>query len=78
VDGAYTINLKQNGRIVGSGTVIGEDPTRDVALVQSSRPIPGYRFRITSRTPVLGEDVAALGFPLGLPLTVTTGALSQD
>jgi S1-C subfamily serine protease len=76
VDGAFVITLKQNGRIVGTGTVVGEDTARDVALVESSRPIRGYRFKITARSPQLGEDVAAIGFPLGLPLTVTRGSIS--
>ncbi len=76
IDGAYTITLKQNGKIVGSGTVIGADPARDVALVESNQPIPGYHFHLAARSPALGEDVAALGFPLGLPLTVTRGSVS--
>jgi serine protease Do len=76
VDGAYTITLKQNGSVVGRGTVVGADPARDVALVESDKPIQGYHFHITACSPALGEDVAALGFPLGLPLTVTRGSVS--
>jgi S1-C subfamily serine protease len=37
VNGALSITLKQGGRPVGTGTVIGEDPARDVALVRASR-----------------------------------------
>ncbi len=76
VDGATRLTLKQNGHVVGSGTVIGADAARDVALVRSDRPISGYRFHLASRAPQLGESVAALGFPLGLPLTVTRGSVS--
>jgi hypothetical protein len=76
VDGASSIALAQNGTIVGHGTVIGSDPARDVALVRSDMPIAGYRFRFAGRAPQLGESVAALGFPLGLPLTVTRGSVS--
>lgn len=76
VDGASKITLKQSGSTVGTGTVIGEDPARDVALVQSSAPIPGNVFRLAPRAPQLGESVAALGFPLGLPITVTKGSVS--
>lgn len=76
VDGAQTITLKRNGKIVGHGTVIGSDSARDVALVRSSRPISGYRFKLAARAPLLGEDVAAIGFPFGLPLTVTRGSVS--
>jgi hypothetical protein len=76
VDGAYAIRLKQNGRVVGNGTVVGSDATRDVALIESDKPLQGYRFRLARRAPALGEGVAALGFPLGLPLTVTRGSVS--
>ena len=76
VDGASMIVLKQGGKVVGHGTVIGLDASRDVALIRSDRPISGYHFRFASRAPQLGEDVAAIGFPLGLPLTVTRGSVS--
>lgn len=76
VDGATSIALKQNGKQVATGTVVGSDPTRDVALVASSRPLAGYRFRFARRAPQLGETVTAIGFPLGLPLTVTQGLVS--
>ena len=76
VDGASSIQLVQDGRPVATGTVIGEDPARDVALVRSSVAIPGKPLRLASRAPQVGESVAALGFPLGLPLTVTQGSVS--
>ena len=38
VAGATSITLLQGGRVVGTGTVIGEDPARDVALVRTSMP----------------------------------------
>jgi hypothetical protein len=79
VDSAATITLKENGKIVGYGTVIGSDPTRDVALVRTNTAIAGYHFRFASRAPALGESVSAIGFPLALPLTVTRGSVSgQD
>jgi S1-C subfamily serine protease len=76
VDGATLVSLKRNGRKVGTGTVIGADATRDLALVRTSRPLGGYEFKLERRAPRLGEDVAAIGFPLGLPLTVTRGSVS--
>jgi S1-C subfamily serine protease len=76
VNGEQRIALKQNGRIVATGTVIGADPARDVALVRTSKPIHGHLFELATRAPELGEDVAAIGFPLGLPLTVTRGSVS--
>lgn len=76
VDGAVSIRLVRAGHTLGTGTVIGEDATRDVALVRSSKPISGPLFHIATRSPRLGEAVAVLGFPLGLPLTVTQGDVS--
>lgn len=76
VDGAATITLKQGARAVATGTVIGEDTARDIALVQSSKPLGGAILPLATRAPQLGETVAALGFPLGLPLTVTQGSVS--
>ncbi len=76
VDGAARIVLVQNGQRVATGTVIGEDPQRDLALVRTSRPIRGHVFRFAARNPALGEPVTAIGFPLGLPLTVTSGSVS--
>ncbi len=76
VSGAQMITLKRGTTIVGSGTVLGEDPARDVAIVRSSQPIIGHDFLLSSAVPRLGQAVAVLGFPLGLPLTVTRGSVS--
>jgi serine protease Do len=76
IDGEVSITLKRNGAVVGSATVIGEDPARDLALLHTNGPIGGYRFRLAPRAPRLGEEVAALGFPLGLPLSVSKGTVS--
>jgi serine protease Do len=76
VDGARTIRLVRSGRSLGTATVIGSDAARDLALLRTSEPINGYRFKLSPRAPALGEDVAALGFPRGLPLSVTRGLVS--
>jgi S1-C subfamily serine protease len=76
VAGASSITLKQGGRPVGTGIVVGEDPTRDVALIQTSEPLNGTVLSLATGPPQLGEPVAALGFPLGLPLTATQGSVS--
>ncbi len=76
VDGATSITLMRNGAYLTSATVVGSDPIRDLALLRTAQPINGYRFRLASRAPRIGEQVAALGFPLGLPLTFTRGSIS--
>ena len=76
VDGALTIKLSRNGTALGSATVIGADPARDLALLRTSKPISGYDFGFAGKAPRLGEEVGAIGFPLDLPLTVTRGSVS--
>ena len=76
VAGATSISLVRDGKTLAAGTVIGDDPVRDVALVQSDRPLSGYRFQFAAVAPALGDSVAALGFPLGLPLSVNQGSVS--
>ncbi|HXW79945.1 MAG TPA: S1C family serine protease [Acidimicrobiales bacterium] len=76
VDGASSISLIRNGKVLALGTVIGSDSTRDVALVRTNSPIGGYEFKLSGSPPLLGEDVAAIGFPFDLPLTVTRGSVS--
>ena len=56
--------------------MIGFDRERDLALLGTSEPIEGHVFSFAEKAPRLGEEVAALGFPLGLPLTVTRGSIS--
>jgi S1-C subfamily serine protease len=76
VDGASSITLTRNGDYLTSATVVGSDSARDLALLRTAEPISGYRFTLASRPPRIGEQVAALGFPLGLPLTFTRGSIS--
>jgi S1-C subfamily serine protease len=76
VDGARRIVLKSGGRVVAHGQVIGADPARDLALVRTDSSLDGYRFNLAPRDPRIGDEVAVLGFPLGLPLTLSRGTVS--
>jgi len=76
VHGATAIELSRSSRSLGTATVVGEDRVRDLALLRTSVPVKGYRFALADRAPRLGEDVAALGYPLGLPFSVTRGSVS--
>ena len=62
--------------MLGVATVIGADVDRDLALLSVKKPISGYVFVLSPKAPRLGDDVAALGYPLGLPLTLTRGPVS--
>jgi serine protease Do len=74
VSGADRIVLEQGGRVIGSGTIAGADRAHDVALIRSDRRIHGHVFSLAGRSPRVREGVAALGFPLGRPLTVARGS----
>jgi serine protease Do len=59
-----------------TGRVIGADPVHDLALVQADEPITGYHFRFAGTAPRVGDRVAAVGFPIGDPITLTQGGIS--
>jgi serine protease Do len=59
-----------------TGTVIGSDPIHDLALIQASHPLTGYRFAFAALPPNIGDQVATIGFPIGNPITLTHGDVS--
>src|SRR5665647_2493456 len=59
-----------------SGVVVGIDPSADVALVRLSRPMQGHVFTMAALPPSVGQEVAAIGFPVGDPMTFTRGTVS--
>lgn len=76
VDGASVIRVSQGSHQVATGMIVGADPSQDLALVLTDHPIQGHIFTLASREPPLGSTVAAIGFPLDLPLSVTQGTVS--
>lgn len=65
-----------DGRQHTTGQVIGTDPTRDLALVRADMPLSGFHFEFADAQPRVGDRVAAIGFPIGDPITMTQGAIS--
>ncbi|MGI8416505.1 MAG: S1C family serine protease [Nakamurella sp.] len=59
-----------------TGTVIGSDPSRDLALVRADQPLSGYQFKFATDLPSVGDPVASIGFPIGGPITLTHGDVS--
>lgn len=59
-----------------SGVVVGIDSSTDVALVRVNRPISGHVFTLATAAPRVGQEVAAIGFPVGDPMTFTRGTVS--
>jgi len=70
---AISISL---GTEISSAQVVGIDEAADLALLRTARPVHGHIFDFVSSPPALGEDVAALGFPLDADLTFTAGRVS--
>ena len=69
------ISVSIGTEIVGA-EVLGMDEPADLALLRISRPVDGHVFTFVSTPPQLGEEVAALGFPLEADLTFTAGRVS--
>jgi serine protease Do len=59
-----------------SGVVVGIEPSADVALVRLDRAIQGHVFTMATSAPRVGQEVAAIGFPVGDPMTFTRGTVS--
>ena len=49
----------------------------DIATFEIDRPAPGHIFGIADRTPRVGDTVAALGYPFGLPISVAQGVVRK-
>lgn len=75
IDQAVVISLVDHSqRTVAS--MIGIDPSRDLALLRAVRPLNGYQFTLADQEPSVGDDVGAIGFPIGDPMTFTRGNIS--
>lgn len=75
VDGAVTVVLRQGTRTT-TGTVVGIDRRSELALVRAGEPLPGHVFTLATEEPAVGTDVAAIGYPLAGPESLTKGAVS--
>ncbi len=76
IDAASTIRIERGGKVLSEAAVIGADGARDLALLRTEKSIRGYRFQLSTKAPHLGDSVAVIGYPLGLPLSVTKGTVS--
>lgn len=75
VEDGVSIVLRQ-GSTITTGTVIGMDTDRDLALVRAETPLDGHVFSLDRSEPEVGTDVAAIGYPLGGPESLTKGSIS--
>ena len=78
VSGAQTVQVTLSDGSVYDAEIVGTDPTTDLAVVQLTDPpsdLKPAKFG-DSDDVVVGEPVMALGNPLGLANTATTGIVS--
>lgn len=76
VEGARTITVEMESGIEYSGSIVGADPTYDIAVVMvAGQTLPAAKIG-SSTNLVIGQPVLAIGSPLGLSGTVTTGIIS--
>ena len=70
-----SIQVKTSTGVVTSATVVGIDPTNDLAVIKARGVFSPIEFADSSKVNV-GDNVVAIGAPLGLEETVTTGIIS--
>jgi putative serine protease PepD len=78
VDGAQSVSVKfANGRTY-SATVVGADPSTDLAVIDVNAPASVLKpLELGDSSAVeVGDGVIAIGSPFGLDQTVTTGIVS--
>ena len=77
VEGADAIRVKLKSGDEYDATLVGRDPSTDLALIriQSREPLPYFTFGDSEDLEV-GEWVVAIGSPFGLEQTVTAGIVS--
>jgi hypothetical protein len=75
VEGGQVIRVIE-GTTSTAGLVVGIDPAADVALVRTAVPLDGHAFTFAEGSPRVGDQVAAIGFPQGLPLAFHTGTVN--
>lgn len=75
VQGAQYIKILTYDNIIYNAQVVGIDPVADIALLKSNGTFE-YLTLANSDNIQLGEKVIAIGNPLGLSFTVTSGIVS--
>jgi serine protease Do len=75
VDAGQVIRVIQ-GTTSTAGEVIGLDRGTDVALLRTVVPLDGHTFAFSTQHPRVGDEVAAIGFPEGDPLSFNPGTVN--
>lgn len=75
VAGSTSLSVSSGDATVG-GAVVGFDEENDLALVELERALDGHLFEFAAATPAVGDPVGLIGYPLGEPLSLSTGTVS--
>src|SRR5699024_12550161 len=77
-DGGQALQVTTSDGLSYSASVVGTDPTTDLAVIRLDSPPEDLQPATfaDSSTVQVGQPVMALGTPLGLENTVTTGIIS--
>ncbi len=75
VEGADAVAVTVGASSYGA-RVTGIDHLTDLALVRLDAPVRGHVFDFAGQDPTPGTNVAAIGFPLNEPKTLTVGTVS--
>ncbi len=76
VDGADELDVTLNNKRSYKGTVVGTDPSSDLAVIKIEGKNLPYLVYGNSDEVKLGQWVLAVGYPLTLDVTVTAGIIS--
>ena len=76
VEGANTVEVTFNNKVVRNATIVGTDPTTDLALIKVEGHDFDYLVFGDSDKVKVGEWVLAVGNPFNLTSTVTAGIVS--
>ena len=76
VDGADELSVTLSNNKTYKGKVIGKDPSSDLAVIKIEASNMPYLSFSNSDDVRLGQSVLAIGYPLNLDVTVTSGIVS--
>ena len=75
--GGYTITVTFDGGVNAQATIVDRDPTSDLAVIQAENVKDLTPATLGDSTAVqVGQEVVAIGAPLGMSNTVTSGIVS--
>lgn len=76
IDGARSITVEMENGTEYAASIVGQDPTYDIAVIMvANESLPLAKLG-SSQNLIIGQPVLAIGSPLGLTGTVTTGIIS--